>query len=849
MPYLYKVLPELFPMYRILLALLTSVLLSAKAYAVETPKVVHGKLDLSTFDFTHNTVLALNGDWEFYWQRFVPYSELMAMSDSAKSYLRSDILWSDQELNRNKLPYYGYGTYYVQIQLPAAKKWYGIKIPIMSSASECWIDGKLISKVGEISDGKQSELPGFRPHVAAFYAEHKTIDLVFYVSNFSIPNEGGMFDAPQIGLAEPMQADWMKWVIISFFLMGSIFIMALYHFGLFLLRPQDLSTLIFGLFALFIAIRIPYNGQYYANEILPLPWQLMRKIDYGGFYLAVPAMLGLIRYLFPKEYSAKLFWPMIVFSVPFGIAVLSLPYEYYTYTLSTYQLFTLFSGIVSTTVLVLAAIRRRDGALVFVIGFMALFLTVINDILYVAHVIHTGHFVHFGLFTFIFAQAFLLSQRFSDAFKRAEKLAVELHAANQNLEEKVEARTLSLQKANTELARLSVIADKTDNAVLLIADDGTVEWINLGFTKMLGYTMDDLQQRFEANIFRMSRNDELRDWFDDALNEDTSRIVEQLYMSKSGERKWVQITLTPITLEHHDSKQVIAIASDIGLLKSAEAEIQQQKFEIEAQRDEVMTQRDRIADQNKRITDSLQYARSIQTATLPSELYFHTLFEESCVISMPKDIVSGDFYWVAKRDNEIVVTVADCTGHGVPGAFMSTLGVTLLNQVVMIERKQNAGEVLTSLRDKLKAALRQTETGSSSRDGMDMALCIIRPHEMTIDFAGARNPLWLINNDSFEMLKGDRMPVGIYPKEKESFTNYSVSYTPGTCLYLFSDGWVDQFYHDTIQKFGYQRLRDMVQTVHSESMREQERYFRRVFADWRGNYRQLDDVTLLGIKL
>ena len=198
--------------------------------------------------------------------------------------------------------------------------------------------------------------------------------------------------------------------------------------------------------------------------------------------------------------------------------------------------------------------------------------------------------------------------------------------------------------------------------------------------------------------------------------------------------------------------------------------------------------KDLLAFQKKQITDSIEYASRIQTAVLPPGEYISKLIPEHFILYKPRDIVSGDFYWITHKDEKIVIAAVDCTGHGVPGAFMSMLGFAFLNEIVNKNTELKASTILNQLRDYVKESLHQTGKDDETKDGMDIALCIIDPENLRLQYSGAYNPLYLIRNDNFISLKADRMPIGIHIIEKESFTNHEIDIQTGDVVYMFTDG-------------------------------------------------------------
>ena len=256
-----------------------------------------------------------------------------------------------------------------------------------------------------------------------------------------------------------------------------------------------------------------------------------------------------------------------------------------------------------------------------------------------------------------------------------------------------------------------------------------------------------------------------------------------------------------------------------------------------------------LAYQKKQITDSIEYASRIQTAILPPGDYIERVIPDHFIFYKPRDIVSGDFYWLTHKDGKIVLAAVDCTGHGVPGAFMSMLGFAFLNEIVNKKTELKANQILNQLRDYVKSSLHQTGKENETKDGMDIALCIIDPTELKMQYAGAYNPLYLIRNLDIIPFKADRMPIGIHLSEKESFTNHEFDLKKGDTIYIFTDGYIDQFGGNGLRKFKLAPFRDLLISINQKPMKEQERILEDQFYKWKGDYEQIDDILVMGVKV
>ncbi len=257
-------------------------------------------------------------------------------------------------------------------------------------------------------------------------------------------------------------------------------------------------------------------------------------------------------------------------------------------------------------------------------------------------------------------------------------------------------------------------------------------------------------------------------------------------------------------------------------------------------------QRSQLEHKNKEVTDSINYAQRIQKAILPSHRLIESYLPKSFVVYLPKDIVSGDFYWVEKKGNKIFFAVSDCTGHGVPGAMMSVIGQNALNRVINEFGITKPSEIL----DKLSALVEEafSKSGSDVRDGMDIALCSLDTTTNKLEYAGANNPVYVYSGNDLKEIKGTKQPIGRF-ESKVPFTNHEVSLKSGDAIYLFSDGIADQFGGPDGKKYKYKRVKELLLQNNTKSHSEQKNNIITEFIKWKGQNEQIDDVCLMGIKI
>ena len=306
-----------------------------------------------------------------------------------------------------------------------------------------------------------------------------------------------------------------------------------------------------------------------------------------------------------------------------------------------------------------------------------------------------------------------------------------------------------------------------------------------------------------------------------------------------------------LRLEMQVIERTKEISAQNKTLTKQHNEIQTQKNKIEAQHNFVTKQRDEIEQQQNNIKDSILYASRIQKAILPQSSDITSLFADSFIFFKPRDIVSGDFYWLYKHQNKVFFAVADCTGHGVPGGFMSVLSISTLNQLALKNNYKLASEILNDLLTMIIKALHQKQDSVSSRDAIEMAVCIIDTHANQIQYAGAYNNL-LIKRKTETILhevKADRMPVGVYVGKTKPYTNHTIKLNKGDTIYMYTDGITDQFGGTKKRKYLYKNLKSFLLKLSTLPFTEQNELIAQEFEQWKGDNRQLDDVLVVGLKM
>ncbi len=363
---------------------------------------------------------------------------------------------------------------------------------------------------------------------------------------------------------------------------------------------------------------------------------------------------------------------------------------------------------------------------------------------------------------------------------------------------------IEINRIQKEIDKLSVVANQSDNGIMTCDHSGTIEWINAGMIRLFGYSLEEVKQ-IGLTLQEFSGHADIVNIVDKCLSTKHSVIYETLNKTKSGDMVWVQSTLTPVVV-NNEVKSLVLIDTDITERKKIERELRVK---------------------NKSFTDSVNYAKRIQKAVMPTIDNILQSLPESFVFYKPKDIVSGDFYGFTKKNGKIIFAVGDCTGHGVPGAFMSMIGINILNHLTIGKGITNPAEILNGLHNRIRKALKQDLSVENAKDGMDMALISIDFAREELEFAGAMRPLYIVRkNELFtsapnlcdsgenfvEEIKGNKYSIGggIVSNREHAFTNHRVKINKGDTLYMFSDGYVDQFGGEKEKKFLTYRLKELL---------------------------------------
>ncbi len=417
------------------------------------------------------------------------------------------------------------------------------------------------------------------------------------------------------------------------------------------------------------------------------------------------------------------------------------------------------------------------------------------------------------------------------------RLLVQKGKANAELQEKtfkisqqkeeIEAQRKHLQDTNHELEKLSLIACETDNAIRVLDNEGNLTWINEGFSHMYGYSLDDLLMD-SSLLGGVDVAEAISIW----KNQETKESIEKEIgiTTKWGDQLWVHQTLTPLLSSDGENhvKSIISIETNITKLKKTQDELTAANIDINA---------------------SIQYACRIQNTIMPPFETLSKIYPNSFAYYRPRNIVSGDFYWIGEKHGRTIVACADSTGHGVPGAFLSLVGMLLMSKIVEELGIVQPAAILNRLRIDVIRYLHQNNNNSSAGDGMDMSIVSIDRENKILVFAGAMNPIYIFREGGIIELKPDRMPVGFYDNEDRSFSQTKVQLMSGDQIYMFSDGYYDQFGGNDNVKMKSLGFKEVLRQCVNKPKEEQMIILEEKFNEWRGSNPQVDDISVVGFEI
>lgn len=514
------------------------------------PRVENGVLDLRTWNLEKDGPLALDGKWEFYWNTHLKPGDFTGETPPTRDgFIEVPGTWNGYEINGKKINGEGYATYRLKIHLANSGQILAFKFLDMATSFSVYLDGKKLMSAGFPGITIQSTIAQFYPRVVEFSPDSASLEVVILASNFH-HRKGGAWEPILLGVSADIWQIRQRALNLNFFLFGGILMMGLYHMGLFIIRAKEKSILFFGIFCFLIATRSLVTGERYLIGLFPdFSWEVYTKIAYLTFYIAAPVFAMYFRYIFPKEIPRYAISLVIVVSALFSGVVLVTTAKIYSHTLPIFQIFTVVASGYGFYALILALIRKRQGAFVCLAGFAVLFLTIVNDMLYANLLIQTGYIIQFGLFIFIFFQAFLLSIRFSKAFETVELQHRTLEDTNAAYKKEIVDRKRTAEALRESEEKYRVLVENASDAIV-VARDGRLCFVNSRAIELSGYSEEELKSNpFIAVVHPQDRDMVQHNYIQRLRGKPAPADYTFRCLHKDGSIIWVELSAVRISWE------------------------------------------------------------------------------------------------------------------------------------------------------------------------------------------------------------------------------------------------------------------------------------------------------------
>ncbi len=844
-----------------------------------------GNLNLKNYSFQKQGIFELNGTWEFYPGKLYSPKDFSSKSVNKPIYVNVPSLWDTTFFTNNENPNIGFGTYRLHIVFPDDVELLAIRLERIETAYTLWLNDEKFISSGRTGPNKKLSKPAQKTLFKIFPINKKSLFLTLQVSNFH-HRKGGIDDSIIIGLPAQIITKTKSKRGINFFIIGVLLIMAVFHFGLYVVKRNDNSLLFFGLFLLSEIISMIVNGEVTLTRIFPdLSWAALKKIDYISNFIR-SSFFALFFYKLYEQEISKLYVKIIVgINIVLTIIVLFTNLQFYSFTLIIFIITSSLTLFYILYAQIKSILKKKEGAWIPFIGTIALLITVINDILFVSDIIDSIYLTPFGLFIFIFSQAYILSFNFSNLYRKAEelnKVTADLdHIKNKLLEKRSFKYVDSLQILTEHTgATRGILFSVSDNKPIFKSDfpeknDDT--GISEKYPKNLIKSVIDEQK---INIIpNISSGASYNKSYIEKFNIKSSicipfsasgKIRAILYLESNKRNSFNKHESEVFS---HLSDQIIGIIDNINMFKELEnsklnlekniknrtKDVRNQNKMLEEQKVEIDTINTKLVEtfnetklKNKVIKDSIVYAKYLQDVNFPEKSYIDELFPDNFILNRPKEILSGDFYWAKKKQTEnenIIFALADCTGHGVPGSLISVIGIDLLNNITINQKIKKPSEILNTLQKEIKERFGGDD--SKVKDGMEMAIISYDKEKNLLEYSGAKINLIIFRNYSMTEIVADKVAISAFKHERikeRKFTNHKIHLKKNDTVYLFTDGYQDQFGGKNDTKFMKKNFRALLKECNDLQFPIQRNHLLKTLNRWQGKNIQNDDILVVGFK-
>jgi len=512
------------------------------------PKAIKGILDLTDWNFKIDGAVDLSGEYEFYWKQQLLPSDFIGPTLTQKTgFIQVPGFWKGYEINGKEIHGEGYATYRLKILLHEKKEHLALKLLSINSAYTLFLNGQKVSSIGIAGKDRETTVPRYFPQIIACKIETNQIELILQISNFH-HRRGGPWEVIRLGEEKGIQRIKENELGFDLFLFGSIFIMALYHLCLFTLKKKDRTFLYFSVFCFLVALRLLSTGERYIIHFFPnIPWEVLIKMEYLSFYLSVPAFILFVQSFFPQEISKRILHLIVTIGLAFSGIILFTTARIFSYTLPIYQILTIIITIYCLYVLIVASIRKRDGAFIFLLGFIVLAFSATNDMMHAETIIQTGYFAPLGLFIFIFSQAFLLSLRLTKAFENAEIQYKELKETYHAYREEIINRVQAEEALYESDKKYKTILNSMEDGYWEVDLAGNLTFVNPALRRHLGYSQDELIGMNDRQFMTEDTAEKVFNIFNEVYRTGKPALAyDWETMGKDGTKKFIETSVALI---------------------------------------------------------------------------------------------------------------------------------------------------------------------------------------------------------------------------------------------------------------------------------------------------------------
>ena len=545
------------------------------------PKAVKGVLDLSDWDLKTDGPVDLIGEYEFYWmQHLLPEDFSKTAPKEKTEFIKVPGYWNGYKLGGKELPGHGFVTYRLNVVLNKQKEPLALRTVEISNAYTIFVNGQRVGSLGQAGKNRETTVPRQVPQIFAFAHKTNQMEIIIQVSNFH-HRRGGIWEVIQLGREKDLRKAQDRRLSFDLLLIGSILLMALYHLGLFIVRKKDPSPFYFGIFCFLMALRsLTTGGRYLMLAFPELSWELMIKFEYLSFYLCVPAFAMFMRSIFQK-FQGRFLRLLEMLAIAFSGIVIFTPARFFSHTLNIYEIITLITVIYGLYVIFASLAQKRIEASVFLLGFVILCITIINDMLHVENIIQTGFFAQFGFFFFMLSQSFLLSYRFSTALTTVEIQQKELRDTLEFLKAEITDRVQAEEALSESEEKYRTILHSIQEAYYEVDLAGNLTFFNDSLCKHLKYSKDELMGMNNRQFTSEETVERVYKTFNSVFKTGKDATAFDWEMvAKDGTKKFVELSVSLMRDSEGRPIGFRGVARDISERKKAEeqAKLHQQQL-------------------------------------------------------------------------------------------------------------------------------------------------------------------------------------------------------------------------------------------------------------------------------